>query len=101
MASFSNYGSVVDVFAPGVSILSAGITSDTATATMSGTSMASPHVAGLAAYLIGLEGLSTVAAVTDRIKALATGSGAAVRNGHSGTTTLIAFNGNTLTLPSS
>ncbi|CAH0015024.1 unnamed protein product [Clonostachys rhizophaga] len=101
MASFSNYGSVVDVFAPGVSILSAGITSDTATATMSGTSMASPHVAGLAAYLMGLEGLTTVAAVTDRIKALATGSGSAVRNGHTGTTTLIAFNGNTLTLPSS
>ena len=48
-ASFSNYGPVLDLFAPGASIPSAWFTSDDATATLSGTSMASPHVAGVAA----------------------------------------------------
>ncbi len=48
-SSFSNVGSVVDIFAPGTSITSAWSTSDTATNTISGTSMASPHVAGAAA----------------------------------------------------
>ena len=53
-ASFSNYGSCTDIFAPGVSITSAWNTSDTATNTISGTSMATPHVTGAAAlYLSG------------------------------------------------
>lgn len=54
-AYFSNYGKCTDIFAPGLSILSTWIGSKYATNTISGTSMASPHIAGLLAYYLSLQ----------------------------------------------
>ncbi|KAJ4288578.1 proteinase B [Kalmusia sp. IMI 367209] len=92
VASFANYGAGVDVFAPGVAVLSSYIGGNSATASLSGTSMATPHVVGLALYLISLEGLSTPAAVTNRIKALAvTGK---VTGSLQGSPNVFIYNGN-------
>lgn len=70
-ASFSNYGSVVDILAPGVSITSAWFGSNTVTNTISGTSMASPHVAGVSALYLEAYPGSTTATVSSGLKAIA------------------------------
>jgi len=63
-SSFSNFGTCLDIFGPGSSILSAWYTSSTATNTISGTSMASPHVAGVAALYLADNPTASVSAVT-------------------------------------
>ncbi|MFM9084712.1 MAG: S8 family peptidase, partial [Actinomycetota bacterium] len=63
-SSFSNYGSCVDMWAPGSSIVSADYTADSGSRTLSGTSMASPHVAGAAARLLSFNQNLTVTDVT-------------------------------------
>jgi len=69
-ADFSNYGSVVKVFAPGENVISSWIGSDTATNDISGTSMATPHVTGLIAYLIALNGNVSPATMSHNIQTL-------------------------------
>jgi subtilisin family serine protease len=71
-ASFSNYGTCVDVFAPGVSITSAWNTGDTATNTISGTSMATPHVTGVAALIAQANPGASPAAIANYMVANAT-----------------------------
>ena len=71
-ADFSNRGSCVDILAPGVQIISAAITSPTATSSKSGTSMAAPHVAGVVANMLGNAPTLTPAQVATQLVATAT-----------------------------
>ncbi|MEY2939345.1 MAG: hypothetical protein RIS58_332, partial [Actinomycetota bacterium] len=97
-ASFSNYGTCVDLFAPGVSIVSAWRTSSTAIRSLSGTSMASPHVAGIAALHLQSDPDATPAELTTRIRNAATPD--IVGNRGTGSPNLMAFTGGAWEAPS-
>ncbi|CAN8103182.1 unnamed protein product [Discula destructiva] len=90
-ANTSNYGTGIDLYAPGVNISSLSLTAGES-AVMSGTSMASPHVAGLALYLKSVEsGLETVDAITARILALSRAD--MLQEVPANTANLFAYNG--------
>ena len=88
-ASYSNFGSCLDLFAPGSSITSAWSTSNTASNTISGTSMASPHVAGVAALVLEGSPAATPSAVTQAITSNA--STGKVGNAGSGSPNLLLY----------
>ena len=71
-ANFSNYGTCTDIFAPGQSITSAWIGGNNSTNTISGTSMASPHVAGVAALFLAANASASPSQVKSEIESLAT-----------------------------
>jgi len=90
-ASFSNFGTCTDIFAPGVNITSSWNTNDTATNTISGASMATPHVAGTAALYLGAHPSATPAEVQTALKDSA--SKGNVSGAGSGSPNNLLFNG--------
>ena len=72
MASYSNFGTCLDIFAPGSSITSANYNNNTGTSVLSGTSMASPHVAGAAALVLARNTSATPQQIRDTLLAEAT-----------------------------
>lgn len=107
-ASYSNFGPIVDIFAPGSDIKSSWIGSKSASVsfyssihatkanptqkTISGTSMATPHITGLGAYLLTLLGKKTPQELCSFIQSTAISG--AITDIPSGTNNLLAFNGN-------
>jgi subtilisin family serine protease len=96
-ASFSNYGTCLDIFAPGVSITSSWNTNDTATNTISGTSMATPHVVGAAALVASANPNYTPQQVRDALVNNATPN--VVGNPGSGSPNRLLYVGNGSTPP--
>jgi subtilisin family serine protease len=96
-ASFSNFGTCVDILAPGVSITSAWYSSNTATNTISGTSMATPHVVGAAALTLAANPSYTPAQVRDSLVANSTPN--VVTNVGTGTPNQLLYVANTTTPP--
>lgn len=96
-ASFSNVGPCVDIYAPGVSIPSAWYTSSTATASLSGTSMAAPHVAGAAALVLAANPSASPADVANALASSATAD--VVRGVTAGTVNRLLFTGGTPVTP--
>lgn len=94
IASYSNYGLLVDIFAPGTGITSAWKDSDTSTNTISGTSMATPHITGLGAYLLALEGSRDPAALCGRLQELSTKGKLSGLPGALISKNYLAYNGN-------
>ncbi|KAK4196104.1 peptidase S8/S53 domain-containing protein, partial [Triangularia verruculosa] len=92
--SFSNWGPGVDIWAPGVMVKSAWNWDDDDYLEVEGTSMASPHVAGLVLYLRSLEGgeEGLVGKVVDRVREL--GTAGVVKGAGRGSVNLLAYNGN-------
>lgn len=95
--SWSNYGSCVDLFAPGAAITSAWHTSTTATNTISGTSMAAPHVAGAAALILSSTPDATPAEVGAALEGSATTG--VVNSAGSGSPNLLLYTGDGSTTP--
>ncbi|MFE2549230.1 S8 family peptidase [Streptomyces sp. NPDC059355] len=96
-AGYSNYGSILDIFAPGSSITSSWGTGDTATNTISGTSMATPHVVGAAALYLSQNPASTPAQVSAALVAAATPN--VVTGPGSGSPNRLLYVGGTTTPP--
>ncbi|MDQ3785905.1 MAG: S8 family peptidase [Actinomycetota bacterium] len=90
-ASFSNYGTCTDIFAPGQNITSAWNTSNTATNTISGTSMATPHVVGAAALYLAANPSASPATVQSAMKASATPN--KITNPGTGSPNLLLYTG--------
>ncbi|MBI4933867.1 MAG: S8 family serine peptidase [Actinobacteria bacterium] len=96
-ATYSNFGTCLDIFAPGTAVTSAGVTSDTATAVKSGTSMAAPHVAGVVALMKSATPSLTPASAARALAANATPG--VVTNPGTGSPNRLLFASTTTTAP--
>ena len=92
-SSFSNFGSVLDIFGPGSRVLSAGIGSDSDTRFASGTSMACPHVCGVLLYFQSVNNAGSASGVTSKLLSEAT-TGVLIGSLGSGSPNRLAYNGN-------